>query len=136
METKPFIYPNQVRVADLNYGGHVANSAVLNIFQDARIALFGSLGPFSELDLGGCGIIMPEVHVYFRAEMFLHNQLQVEVRCADIKRSSFILTYRITRDGELTAEGESPIVCFDYQLRKPCRIPSAFRQVLLDFSGC
>lgn len=133
MDGFSFIFPYPVRVADVNYGGHVANSAVLNIFQDARIALLASLGPYSELDLGGCGIIMPEAHVYFRAEMFLRDRLQVGVRCVKIKRSSFVLEYRIERDAELTAEGETPIVCYDYQKRKPCKIPTAFHQVLSGF---
>lgn len=135
MEGFSFVFPYTVRVADVNYGGHVANSAVLNIFQDARIAFLAHLGPFSELDLGGCGIIMPEAHVYFRAEMFLRDRLQVGVRCAGIKRSSFVLEYRIEREGELTAEGETPIVCFSYQKRKPCKIPAAFQQALSAFAG-
>ncbi|MDB4470670.1 acyl-CoA thioesterase [Deltaproteobacteria bacterium] len=133
MDGFSFIFPYSVRVVDVNYGGHVANSAVLNFFQDARIALFASLGPFSELDLGGCGIIMPEAHVYFRAEMFLHDRLLIGVRCVKMKRSSFILEYRIERAGELTAEGETPIVCFDYQKRKPCKIPTQFHLVLNSF---
>ena len=128
-----FVFSYKVSVSDINYGGHVANSAVLNIFQDARIALFSSLGPYSELDLGGCGIIMPEAHVYFRAEMFLHDRLKVGVRCKEIKRSSFSLEYRIERDGELTAEGETPIVCFDYLKRKPCKIPPEFGSTLVVF---
>ena len=134
MEGFPFVVPYTVGVADVNYGGHVANSAVLNIFQDARIAWLATLGPFSELDLGGCGIIMPEAHVYFRAEMFLRDQLQVGVRCTAIKRSSFVLAYRIDRTGDLMAEGETPLVCFDYQNRKPSRMPSLFRQALHDFT--
>lgn len=130
MDDFAFVFPYRVGVSDVNYGGHVANSAVLNFFQDARIAFLASLGPYSELDLGGCGIIMPEAHVYFRQEMFLHQQLQIGVRCAEIKRSGFRLEYRIERDGELVAEGETPVVCFDYQKRKPCRIPADFLQAL------
>lgn len=132
METFDFIFPYRVGVADINYGGHVANSAVLNIFQDARIAWLASLGPFTELDLGGCGIILPEAHVCFRAEMFLGEELQVGVLCREFKRSSFALVYRIERNGELTAEGETPVVCFNYQLRKACRLPTSFRQALVD----
>ncbi|SHI57670.1 acyl-CoA thioester hydrolase, YbgC/YbaW family [Malonomonas rubra DSM 5091] len=132
MEQFPFVFPYRVGVADINYGGHVANSAVLNIFQDARIAFFASLGPYSELDLGGCGIIMPEAHVYYRNEMFLHDELQVAVRCKDLKRSSFLLEYRIERCGAVTAEGETPIVCFDYAKRKPCRIPEEFKQKITE----
>jgi len=133
MDNFCFTMPCLVRVSDVNYGGHVANSAVLNIFQDARIAFLESLGPYSELELGGCGIIMPEAHVYFRAEMFLHDQLSVGVRCTEMKRSGFLLDYRIERNGELTAEGNTPIVCFDYQKRKPCKIPADFKQALC---GC
>lgn len=133
MDGFSFVYPYIVRVSDVNYGGHVANSAVLNIFQDARIAFLASLGHFTELDLGGCGIIMPEAHIYFREEMFLQDRLQIGVRCAGLKRSSFVLEYRIERGGLLTAEGETPIVCFDYQKRKPCKIPTLFHQALRHF---
>jgi acyl-CoA thioesterase FadM len=108
---------------------------VLNIFQDARIGYLANLGPYSELDLGGCGIILPEAHVYFKAEMFLHDQLHVGVRCRELKRSSFLLEYRIDRDGEVAAEGETPVVCFDYQQRKTRRIPAEFRSRLIDFEG-
>jgi len=134
MEDFNFHFPYRVGVADINYGGHVANSAVLNFFQDARIAFLAELGPFSEIDLGGCGVIMPEAHVYYRREMFLGDHLTVAIRVAEIKRSAFTLAYRIARDGELTAEGETPLVCYNYTTHKPCRMPEAFRTVLEAFS--
>ncbi|NOQ42737.1 MAG: hypothetical protein GQ563_09620, partial [Desulfuromusa sp.] len=112
-----FQFSYRVGVADINYGGHVANSAVLNFFQDARIAYLAGLGPYSEIDLGGCGIIMPEAHVYFRKEMFLGDQLCIGVKSKNLKRSSWVMEYRIERDAELTAEGETPLVCFNYQTR-------------------
>ncbi len=133
MESFRFKFPYRVGVADINYGGHVANSAVLNIFQDARIGYLAEFGPYSEVDLGGCGLIMPEAHVYFRAEMFLGDEIQIGVCCKELKRSSFVLIYRIERSGLLTAEGETPLICFDYQAHKPCRMPKEFRQALLRF---
>lgn len=135
MEGYRFVFPYRVGIADINYGGHVANSAVLNIFQDARIAYLAELGPFSELDLGGCGIIMPEAHVYYHAEMFLGDQLQVGVRGSGLRRSSILLLYRIERGGQLTAEGETPVVCYDYRNRKPRRLPDPFREALGQFEG-
>ena len=128
-----FIFPYRVGVADINYGGHLANSAVLNIFQDARIGYLAELGPYTEMELGGCGIILPEAHVYYRAEVFLGDELQVGVRCQEVRRSSFVLAYRIERTGVVTAEGDTPVVCYNYQTRKSCRIPEGFRQALLDF---
>jgi len=133
MENFKFQFSYRVGVADINYGGHVANSAVLNFFQDARIAYLAGLGAYSELDLGGCGIIMPEAHLFFRQEMFLGNELMIGVKSRDLKRSSWVMEYRIERDAELTAVGETPLLCFNYQSRKPCRMPAAFRAALSDF---
>ncbi len=129
MEGFNFTIPYAVRVADVNYGGHVANSAVLNFFQDARIAYLKSLGGYSELDIGNqCGIILPEAHVRYLAEMFLGDELQIGVKIVKVGRSSFTMTYRIERDGVATAEGETVLVCFDYQQRKPRRIDIGFRE--------
>ena len=133
MEQFKFHFSYRVGVADINYGGHVANSAVLNFFQDARIAYFAALGPYSEIDLGGCGIIMPEAHVYFRKEMFLGDEISIGVKSKNLKRSSWVMEYRVERDGELTAEGETPLICFNYEARKPCRMPVDFRTVLMTF---
>lgn len=135
MDNFMFKFSYRVGVADINYGGHVANSAVLNFFQDARIAYLANLGSYSEIDLGGCGIIMPEAHVFYRQEMFLGDQLDIGVRSTHLKRSSWMMEYRIERAGELTAEGETPLVCFNYETRKPCRIPIEFRHSLMTFEG-
>ncbi len=126
--------PYTVRVVDVNYGGHVANSAVLNFFQDARIAYLKKLGSYSELDIGNqCGIILPEAHVRYKAEMFLGDQLVIGVRIKNISRSSFAMEYRIERDGEVMAEGETALVCFDYQKRKPRRLDVEFREKMVAF---
>jgi YbgC/YbaW family acyl-CoA thioester hydrolase len=120
-----------VRVADVNYGGHVANSAVLNFFQDARIGFLSELGGYSELDLGNaCGVILPEAHVNYLAEMFLGDQLEIGARISRISRSSFVMEYRIERGGEGMAEGWTSLVCFDYQARRPRRLPEAFRKAV------
>ncbi len=131
MDGYEFTLPYVVRVVDVNYGGHVANSAVLNFFQDARIAYLKQLGDFSELDLGnGCGVILPEAHVNYLAEMFLGDVLELGVRVSKVSRSSFVLEYRIERSGEATAEGWTSLVCFDYEARKPRRLPELFREAL------
>jgi len=130
MDDFSFTFVYRVGVADINYGGHVANSAVLNFFQDARIAYLAELGPYSEIDLGGCGIIMPEAHVFYRNETFLGDELTIGVKSKNLKRSSWTMEYRIECRGELTAEGETPLVCFNYQSRKPCRMPTEFRDSL------
>ena len=131
-----FTMPYRVRINDVNYGGHVANSAVLNFFQDARIAYLNHIGGYSELDLGGgLGMILPEAHVKYRAEMFHGDELLIGVRVNALSRSSFTMQYRIERAGEVTAEGETALVCFDYQSRKPRRLDTGFKDKLRDFEG-
>ncbi|HKL48332.1 MAG TPA: thioesterase family protein [Desulfuromonadales bacterium] len=131
-----FTIPYDVRVADVNYGGHVANSAVLNFFQDARIAYLDNLGAFSELDLGeGCGIILPEAHVRYLAEMFLGDSLQISVAVRELRNSALVMNYLIEREGTATAEGTTNLVCYDYSARKVRRLPRLFRQALIKFEG-
>ena len=130
-----FSIPYTVRVADVNYGGHVSNAAVLSFFQDARIAYLGHIGPFSELDVGGCGLILPEAHVRYLAEMFHGDELRIGVRVTEVRNSAFVMGYRIERQGVAAAEGTTTLVAFDYEARKPRRLPPAFRAALLAFEG-
>ncbi len=136
MEGYRFTIAYTVRVADVNYGGHVSNAAVLNFFQDARIAYLAGLGPFGELDIGeGRGIILPEAHVRYLGEMFLGDELQIGVRVTEVRNSAFVMEYCIERGGEATAEGTTHLIAFDYQRRKACRLPSVFRTLLTGFEG-
>ena len=131
-----FTIPYTVRVVDVNYGAHVANSAVLNFFQDARIAYLKHLGGYSELDIGSnCGIILPEARVKYLAEMFHDDELVIGAKVTNVSRSSFAMVYRIERDGEVIAEGETVLICFDYEKRKPRRLDTKFREKIEAFEG-
>lgn len=131
-----FSVPYVVRVSDVNYGGHVSNAAVLSYFQDARIAYLARLGPFSELDIGeGCGLILPEAHVLYRAEMFLGEAVEIGVRVTELRNSSFIMAYRIEREGKVTAEGTTALVSFDYAARRPRRLPEGLRRAVTEFEN-
>lgn len=132
----PFTIPYTVRVADVNYGGHVANSAVLNFFQDARLAYLKQLGGYSEMNVGGgCGLILPEAHVKYLAEMFMGDELVIGVKIVEIGRSSFRMAYRIERGDKGTAEGETTLVCFDYAARKPRRPDGEFAKKIQAWEG-
>jgi acyl-CoA thioester hydrolase len=136
MTNFPFTIPYNVRVADVNYGGHVANSAVLNFFQDARLAYLKKIGGYSEMHVGGgCGLILPEAHVKYLAEMFLGDELVIGVKIVEIGRSSLRMAYRIERNGQATAEGETVLVCFDYAARKPRRLEKQFVDLVRHWEG-
>ena len=52
----------QIRVTDLNYGGHVGNDTVLSLLQEARQQFLASKG-FKELDIEGFVLIMADAVV-------------------------------------------------------------------------
>jgi acyl-CoA thioesterase FadM len=136
MEGFRFTCPYRVGIAEINYGGHVANPAVLTYFQEARIAYLAALGPFTELDIGdGCGLILIEARVRYRAEMFHGDALALGVRTEGFGRTSFRLGYRIEGDRGVTAEGETALAAFDYGARRPRRVPQALRDAAARFEG-
>ncbi|MFU8856229.1 MAG: acyl-CoA thioesterase [Deferrisomatales bacterium] len=136
MEGFRFTLPYSVRISDINYGGHVSNAALLNYFQDARLAYLARLGPFTEFDIGeGLGVILPEARVLYRAEMFLGDVLEIGVRIEAVGRTSFTMGYRVERGGAVTAEGTTALVAFDYGARRPRRLPQAFREAIRALEG-
>ncbi len=58
-----------VRITDLNYGGHVGNDTILTFIHEARIQFLKNAG-YSELDFAGVGMIMSDVMIEFKNELF------------------------------------------------------------------
>ncbi len=117
-----------VRITDINYGHHLGNDALLSILHEARMQCLAAKG-FSEIDIGGCGLIMSDIEVAFRAEAFYGDCLRVEVAVTDLSKTSFDIYYRVTKtpSGDEVAMARSGMVCFDYDRKRPARMPEAFR---------
>jgi acyl-CoA thioester hydrolase len=119
----------EVRVGDINYGGHMGNDKALLVFHDARIAFLESLG-FNEKNIGGPAIIMRDAHVNFRKEVFLHDILTVDVGIDEVTLTSFNITYTVKRENDdvVVFLGSTGLVAFDYETRKVVKVPEAFLQ--------
>ena len=112
-----------VQVGDVNYGGHLANDAVLRLCHEVRIRWLAALG-WSEMDAGGAGLILAQGH---------HgDELSVEMGVAGVAGVGFSLLYRIRRisDGLVLAKVQTGMVCFDYGKQRVCRLPSALKAAL------
>ncbi len=118
----------EVRIGDINYGGHMGNDRSLLLFQDARIAFLEFLG-FSEKNIGeDKGIIMSEAHVHFRKELFLHDRLTVDVSVEEVTTTSFTLKYtvRYLHDRAEVMNGTTKLIAYDYEKRRVARLPEMF----------
>lgn len=115
-----------VRITDLNYGGHVGNDSVLSLIHEARVQFLKHYG-YSEMDMGGVGLIMSDAVVSFKQEMFYGDNVRIHVAVSDISRISFTLYYKLEKeaDGKTTtiAHAQTGMVCFDYRQRKPAPVP-------------
>lgn len=115
-----------VRITDLNYGGHVGNDTVLSIIHEARVQFLQSLG-YTEKNIGGVGMIMGDVAIVFKNELFYGDQVQAHVAVTEISRATFDLVYKLEKDnnGKMldVAHAKTGMVCFDYEKRKPVAIP-------------
>jgi len=125
-ELLPFATELEVRVGDVNYGGHLGNDALLGLLHEARIRFLGSLG-YSEIDVEGHGTIMSDAAIVYKAQAFRGDRLRIEVGAMDFCGSGCDVVYRMTRpaDGATIALAKTGIVVFDYERGRPVRWPAA-----------
>ena len=115
-----------VRITDLNYGGHVGNDTILTLLHEARIQYLQSLG-FTELYFAGVSLIMGDVAIEFKAELFYGDALKAYVSAGEFTRVGFDLYYEllVEKEGkEVTiAAAKTGMVCFNYTTRKVSAVP-------------
>lgn len=115
-----------VRITDLNYGKHVGNDTILSMIHEARVQYLKQLG-YGELDLAGVGLIMSDVAIEFKSELFYGDEVLVSVAAGDLSKISFDLYYKLEkRSGDKTvavAVAKTGMVCYDYSKKKVAPIP-------------
>ena len=117
-----------VRVTDINYGGHLGNDSFYSFFHEVRIRYFRELG-LSEGDIGeGVSLTQSEGHIEYKAEAFLGDVLLATVFIDQITRTRFRINYEFFRqsDGKLIGTGYAVLAAFDYNVRKPQKLPDSF----------
>lgn len=129
------IFTHQVilRITDLNYGNHLAHDTLISLIHDARAQMFIAHG-HREIDIEGVGIVVADLAICYRAEVFYPDTLCIEVAADELSRKGGDLIYRVTKasDGALVALAKTGIVFFDYQARKAVNVPEAFKAIVAD----
>lgn len=122
-----------IRITDLNYGGHVGNDTILSLIHEARVQYLHSLG-LTELQFAGVGLIMSDVAIEFKGEVFYGDVLTARVAASDFSRAGFDLIYQFTqsKDGAETpvALAKTGMVCFDYAHRKVALLPEEAKRLM------
>lgn len=126
----PFSTELEVRIADINYGQHVGHDAMLRFLHEARLQMLRQHG-YSEIDIGGCGLIMGDTTVVFQGEVEYPASLRIEVAVTNPGRAGFDMMYRVTdtASGRAVAMARTGMICFDYERKRMARMPEAFRSL-------
>jgi len=122
-----------VRITDINYGGHVGNDSILSILHEARMQFFKSLG-YTEMEFEGVGLIMSDVVIEFKNELFYGDTLIASVMSGEFTQVSFEIFYKLeTYRGTnkvLIAVAKTGMVCYDYKNKKIVAVPDEARNKL------
>ena len=132
-EVFPFNCQIPVRITDINYGGHAGNDTVLSIIHEARMQFLQSMG-YSEMEFGGVGMIMSDVAIEFKNELFYGDVIIASVVAGEISRVGFELFYKLetfrpaNSDRKvLVAAAKTGMVCYNYGKKKIVSVPAEAR---------
>ena|SRR6266498_815322 len=133
----PFTTSIPIRITDINYGNHVGNDAILSIIHEARMQFLKSHG-YTELEFEGVGMIMADVGIEFKNEVFYGDVVIASVAVAGLSKVSFDLYYKLEKvlrqahDDKkvLVAITKTGMVCYDYEKKKIVAIPDKARKKL------
>ncbi len=118
-----------VRITDLNYGNHLGNDALLSLVHEARVRMLQQW-QYTELDIGGCGLIMADMMVAYKSEGRYGDLLHITIYADEISQLSFDLLYKIKAESNGTtrvlAEVKTGMVCYDYTASGVCNMPESF----------
>lgn len=122
-----------VRITDINYGGHAGNDTILSIIHEARMQFLDSYG-YTELNFAGIGLIMSDVGIEFKGELFYGDTIIASVTASDFTRAGFDIYYKLETVREargihqnqktvLIAVAKTGMVGYDYTKKKVAAIP-------------
>lgn len=124
----------QVRIYDINYGNHLSNDSLISLIHEARVRFLKSHG-FTELDIGGVGVILTNLLVRYKAEAFYGDSIDIKIAVGDISKTSLDLHYelKLENSNREIARVVTTITFFDYNKSKVASIPQVFLDVINEF---
>lgn len=115
-----------VRITDINYGGHVGNDSMLSLIHEARVRFLSHFG-YEEMNFAGVGLIMTDVTIEFKNELFYGDILRASIVASDFSRVTFDLHYKLEKkSGDKwvpVSFARTGMACYDYMLKKLTAVP-------------
>ena len=131
----PFAHVETVRFGDLDAMRHLNNVVFLRYFETARIGYLRELLPEHDPahpETGAFGFIFAEAKIEYRSPGQFDDEVTIELRTADVRRSSFRIEFRMRVGERLLAEGYGVLVGYDYAAQRAQPLPDALKARLAE----
>lgn len=118
-----------VRITDINYGNHLGNDSFVSVLHEARVRFLDSIG-YSELKFGKVSLIMVDLYIKYKQEVFYPDILQVKIGISNLNKCSFDIIYKITskKTGKVAVAAKTSMASFDYDARRLVKLPQDFTE--------
>ena len=116
-----------IRITDINYGGHLGNDAVLSLIHEARVRLLAEKG-FSEDNIDGVGIIMTDAVINYSSEGHYGDKLKIDMAVDDVTNKGCDIYYRLVniKTEKEIVKAKTNILFYNYSSKKIARTPEKF----------
>ena len=129
----PFSTRIPIRITDLNYGEHVGNDSILSIIHEARMQFLRQQG-YTEMEFAGVSMIMSDVAIQFKNELFYGDIVIASVAAGDFSKAGFDLYYKLEKEVNgrnlLVAAAKTGMVCYNYDDQKIVALPEEAKNKL------
>jgi len=131
---KQFLFATDiaVRISDINYNNHLGHDSIITLIHEARVRFLNAYG-FTELDIDGYGLVMTDLVVIYKAEVFYGEILTIEVTIQDFTKYGCDFIYRITNKetGAEVARAKTGVLIYDYAKRNVVPVPKSFPSAMV-----
>jgi len=115
----------RIRFAETDAQGIAHHASFLVWFEVARVAyLERYAGGYQSIRDRGLEALTTRVEITYRQAAYFDEVLTVWTRCRDLRGARFRYEYRVTRDGEVVAEGSTSHATVDARSYRPTRVPA------------
>lgn len=123
-----YLVPHQVTWQDVDGMRHVNNAVYFQYFEWARTKYWLELHAASDLE--SITFVVARAECDFRAELKLLDHIEIGVRIAALRNSSFDFVYEVRRvaDGTVAATGRVVVVLFSWAEHNRKQIDGELRQ--------
>lgn len=128
-----FVHETVTRWSDDDRQGVLNNAVYMTLFEEARL---GFSRMTECLDDGNFPFLLAQTNVRFLRPGRGGLTVRVEVSTTNVGKSSFKQAYRVRAgNGDVWAEAEAVLVCYDPKTMDSCPIPGELREALEALMG-